>query len=82
MTTTGDMQVTARGGPWWWERRRGAVLDAGLAVVSAVECAAEGVPFAWDAGIPVAAGVLFGLLAGSVLLVRRKWPIAVVLVAV
>ncbi|MBT2414470.1 sensor histidine kinase [Streptomyces sp. ISL-12] len=82
MTTTGDMQVTARGGPWWWERRRGAVLDVGLAVVSALECAAEGVPFAWDAGIPVAAGVLFGLLAGSVLLVRRKWPIAVVLVAI
>ncbi|MFK0116354.1 sensor histidine kinase [Streptomyces sp. NPDC090994] len=82
MTTTGDMQVTARGGPWWWERRRGAVLDVGLAAVSALECAAEGVPFAWDAGIPAAAGVLFGLLAGSVLLVRRKWPIAVVLVAI
>ncbi|CAL9547604.1 hypothetical protein SUDANB145_04355 [Streptomyces sp. enrichment culture] len=82
MTTTGDMQVTARGGPWWWERRRGAVLDVGLAVVSALECAAEGIPFAWDAGIPVAAGALFGLLAGSVLLVRRKWPIAVVLVAI
>lgn len=40
-----------------------------------------GVPFARDAGIPAATGVLFGLLAGSVLVVRRKWPIAVVLVA-
>ncbi|WP_320779416.1 sensor histidine kinase [Streptomyces sp. CRN 30] len=82
MTTTGEDHVTARGGPWWWERRRGAVLDVSLAAVSAVECAVEGVPFAWDAGIPVPAGVLFGFLTGAVLLVRRKWPIAVVLVAI
>ena len=32
--------------------------------------------------MPVAAGAVFGALAGSVLLVRRKWPIAVVLVAI
>ncbi|MFJ8542851.1 histidine kinase [Streptomyces sp. NPDC093586] len=81
MTTTGEDHVPARGGPWW-DRRRGAVLDVSLAVVSAVECAAEGVPFARDAGIPWAAGVVFGLLAGSVLVVRRRWPIAVVLVAI
>ncbi|GGN37741.1 histidine kinase [Streptomyces fuscichromogenes] len=54
----------------------------GLALVSALECAAEGVPFARDAGIPVSAGIVFGLLAGSVLVLRRKWPIAVVLVAI
>ncbi|MFF5160576.1 sensor histidine kinase [Streptomyces sp. NPDC000348] len=82
MTTTGEERVTARGGPWWWDRRRGAVLDVGLAVVSALECGLEGVPFAREAGIPAAVGVVFGLLAGAVLLVRRKWPIAVVLVAV
>jgi signal transduction histidine kinase len=58
------------------------VFDSGLAVVSAAECALEGYPFAQDAGVPVAAGMLFGLLAGSVLLVRRKWPIAVVLVSI
>ncbi|GGV80832.1 histidine kinase [Streptomyces massasporeus] len=58
------------------------MFDASLAVVSALECAVEGVPFARDAGIPVAAGVVFGLLAGSVLLVRRRWPIAVVLVSI
>ncbi|MFE0370884.1 sensor histidine kinase [Streptomyces tendae] len=81
MTTTGEDHVLARGGPWWWDRRRGAVLDVSLGVVSALECAAEGVPFARDAGIPLAMGVVFGLLAGSVLVVRRKWPIAVVLVA-
>ncbi|GGW36744.1 histidine kinase [Streptomyces galilaeus] len=51
-------------------------------MVSAAECALEGYPFAQDAGVPVAAGMLFGLLAGSVLLVRRKWPIAVVLVSI
>ncbi|GGZ16459.1 histidine kinase [Streptomyces poonensis] len=58
------------------------MLDVGLALVSALECAAEGVGFARDAGLPVAVGVLFGLVAGSVLVVRRMWPVAVVLVAV
>ncbi|MER7718721.1 histidine kinase [Streptomyces flaveolus] len=82
MTTTGEDHAPARGGPWWWDRRRGAVLDVSLGAVSALECAAEGIPFARDAGIPWAAGVVFGLLAGSVLVVRRKWPIAVVLVAI
>ncbi|MER6526697.1 histidine kinase [Streptomyces sp. NPDC001508] len=82
MTTTGEDRTTAVTGPWWWARWRSALLDGGLAVLSAVECAAEGVPFARDAGIPVPAGIVFGLLAGSVLVLRRKWPIAVVLVAV
>ncbi len=79
---TGEEHATALGGPWWWARWRSAVLDVGLAVASAVECGVEGVPFARDAGIPDAAGVVFGVLAGSVLVLRRKWPIAVVLVAI
>ncbi|WP_234533374.1 sensor histidine kinase [Streptomyces shenzhenensis] len=82
MTTTGADHATALTGPWWWSRWRSAVLDVVLALVSALECAAEGVPFARDAGIPLPAGVVFGLLAGSVLVLRRKWPIAVVLVAI
>ena len=82
MTTTGEDHATVRGGPWWWTRWRSAVLDAGLAVVSAAECGAEGVRFAHDAGIPAAVGVVFGVLAGSALIVRRKWPIAVVLVSI
>ncbi|MFG3124189.1 sensor histidine kinase [Streptomyces sp. NPDC048201] len=82
MTTTGEDHTRAPTGPWWWERRRGAVLDVGLALASAAECGAEGVPFARDAGVPLWLGVVFGVLAGSVLLVRRKWPVAVVLVAV
>ncbi|MEV0241414.1 histidine kinase [Streptomyces sp. NPDC050674] len=82
MTATGEDHVTARGGPWWWARRRSAVFDVSLAVVSALECGFEGIPFARDAGLPVAAGVVFGLLAGSVLVVRRRWPIAVVLVSI
>jgi signal transduction histidine kinase len=83
MTTTGE-DHHARGltGPWWWGRWRSAVLDGGLALVSAAECGAEGIPFARDAGVPVPVGIVFGLIAGSVLLVRRKWPIAVVLVAI
>ncbi|MEU7303665.1 histidine kinase [Streptomyces sp. NPDC048304] len=82
MTTTGEEHARAGSGPWWWSRWRSAVLDGSLALVSAVECGAEGVPFARDAGIPVAVGIVFGVVAGSVLLVRRKWPIAVVLVAI
>ncbi|MEU2776607.1 histidine kinase [Streptomyces sp. NPDC007162] len=82
MTTTGADHATAVTGPWWWSRWRSAVLDGALALVSALECGAEGIPFARDAGIPLSAGIVFGLLAGSVLLLRRKWPIAVVLVAI
>ncbi|MEV5312694.1 histidine kinase [Streptomyces sp. NPDC052610] len=82
MTTTGDDHTEARSGPWWWERRRGAVLDWSLALVSALECGVEGYPFAQDAGIPTAAGVVFGVVAGSTLLVRRMWPVAVVLVSI
>ncbi|WP_420310984.1 sensor histidine kinase [Streptomyces sp. YS-B37] len=82
MTTTGEDHAAARGGPWWWTKWRSAVLDAGLAAGSAAECGAEGVRFARDAGVPVAVGVVFGVLAGSTLIVRRKWPIAVVLVSI
>ncbi|PWI16112.1 sensor histidine kinase [Streptomyces sp. Act143] len=82
MTTTGEDHAAARTGPWWWARWRTALLDIGLAFGSVLECAVEGVDFAGDAGIPVAAGVVFGVLAGAALLVRRKWPIAVVLVSI
>ncbi|MFJ2065307.1 sensor histidine kinase [Streptomyces albidoflavus] len=81
MTTTGE-EHRAAGGPWWWERRRSAVLDGGLALGSALECAVEGVGFAEGAGLPVGIGVLLGVVAGSVLVVRRRWPVAVVLVAI
>ncbi|WP_128431420.1 sensor histidine kinase [Streptomyces cyaneus] len=85
MTTTGEAHAEAPppgAGPWWWGRVRSAVLDVSLAVVSALECGGEGVRFARDAGIPEAAGVVFGVLAGSVLVLRRRWPIAVVLVSI
>ncbi|MFF1623842.1 sensor histidine kinase [Streptomyces sp. NPDC058251] len=82
MTTTGEEHTAAGTGPWWWVRWRSAVLDAGLAGASAVECAGEGIRFAHDAGLPVPVGVAFGLIAGAVLLLRRKWPIAVVLVSI
>ncbi|MFF9087295.1 sensor histidine kinase [Streptomyces sp. NPDC014991] len=82
MTTTGEYHTRALTGPWWWTRWRSAVLDGSVALVSAVECGAEGIPFARDAGVPVWVGIVFGVIAGSVLLLRRKWPIAVVLVAI
>ncbi|MGP4046521.1 sensor histidine kinase [Streptomyces sp. 2A115] len=82
MTTTGEDHSATLTGPWWWARRRSAVLDGSLALVSAVECAIEGMPFADAAGLAVPVGMIFGVVAGSVLLVRRKWPIAVVLVSI
>ncbi|MDQ0795917.1 sensor histidine kinase [Streptomyces sp. B1I3] len=85
MTATGADREAAGSttrGYWWWERRRGVALDVGLALFSALECALEGVEFAGDTGLPVPVGVVFGLVAGSVLLLRRRWPIAVVLVSI
>ncbi|MGV9313344.1 sensor histidine kinase [Streptomyces sp. NPDC003691] len=85
MTITGahqDAAGTTPRVPGWWVRRRSVALDVGLALVSAVECAFEGAQFAESTGAPSALGVLFGLLAGSVLVVRRRWPIAVVLVGI
>ncbi|MFJ6797818.1 sensor histidine kinase [Streptomyces sp. NPDC091268] len=83
MTGTGEEQDgTERDGPLWWERRRAAALDVGLGGVSAVECALEGVSFAHEAGLPVAVGVLFGIAVGVTLALRRRWPIAVVLIGI
>ncbi|MEV6313912.1 histidine kinase [Streptomyces sp. NPDC051776] len=86
MTKTGAVrEAGARGaptGPWWWARRRSMALDVVLAVISAIECAVEGVPFAGEAQVPVSAGVALGVVAGSALVLRRRWPIAVVLVSI
>ncbi|MFJ3903332.1 sensor histidine kinase [Streptomyces sp. NPDC090025] len=87
MTTSGAHQDAAGTGSaarswWWWGRRRSVALDVSLAVVSALECAFEGIGFAGKASLPVPVGVLFGLVVGSVLLLRRKWPITVVLVSI
>ncbi|WP_050799891.1 histidine kinase [Streptomyces himastatinicus] len=86
MSATGASEDTsargAPGGPWWWPRRRSMVLDIMLGVASAVECAAEGVGFAHDARMPVAFGVLLGLIVGSTLVLRRRWAIAVVLISI
>ncbi len=57
-------------------------MDVGLGLVSALECALEGVGFADRAGVPVPVGVLFGLVVGAVLVLRRRWPIVVVLVSI
>lgn len=85
MTTTGAHQdgtgTTARS-RLWWGRRRSVALDVGLGLVSAFECALEGIGFADKAALPVPVGVLFGLVVGAVLVLRRRWPIAVVLVSI
>ncbi|MFP3991954.1 histidine kinase [Streptomyces sp. E11-3] len=82
MTTTGVDHQESAGGPWWWGQRRSAALDIGLGVASAAECALEGVEFADKSGVPVAVGVTIGLLTGATLVLRRRWPVAVVLVAI
>ncbi|MCZ4125202.1 sensor histidine kinase [Streptomyces sp. H39-S7] len=88
MSTTGAHVPDDRGGgrvrpgPWWWPRRRSLVLDATLAAVSALECFVEGVSFAEKTGIEPGIGAIFGLLVGASLLLRRRWPIAVVLLAI
>ncbi|MDT0459951.1 histidine kinase [Streptomyces sp. DSM 41527] len=87
MTATGASEgVGARGapveGPWWWARRRSAALDVFLAAASAAECVAEGIGSAHEAQVPALLGVVLGLLAGPVLLVRRRWPVVVVLVSI
>ncbi|MCL2733202.1 MAG: histidine kinase [Actinomycetia bacterium] len=69
-------------GWWWWARRRSFALDAALAAVSALECAFEGATFAQKTGIATTLGALFGMLVGAVLLLRRRWPVAVVLVGI
>lgn len=81
MTSTGEVEGRA-GPPLWWVRRRDAVWDLGLGGLSALECGWEGIAFAREAGVPTAVGVLFGLLVGAVLVLRRRWPIAVVLVGI
>ncbi|MER7649300.1 MULTISPECIES: sensor histidine kinase [Streptomyces] len=86
MTATGAIEATgardAPAGPWWWPRRRSAVLDVSLAVVSTLETVVEGLDFAGDAGLPSWTGLLLGLVVGPVLLLRRRWPVAVVLVSI
>ncbi len=79
---TGEEHHAAVTGPWWWARRRSAVFDVTLAVLSSMECAKQGADFADSTGLPTMVGLVFGMLAGSVLLLRRRWPVAVVLVGI
>ena len=86
MTTTGEVAETGGravpAGPWWWTGRRSMWFDVALAIASAGECAVEGVFFADETGVPAALGAVLGLAAGSTLLLRRRWAVAVVLVSV
>ncbi|MFJ7208810.1 sensor histidine kinase [Streptomyces sp. NPDC098789] len=84
MTLTGEERGGAgRDGPlWWWERPREAALDVGLGVLSAAECGFEGIAFARETGTPPVLGVLLGVLVGGALVARRRWPVAVVVLAI
>ncbi|MEV7603396.1 histidine kinase [Kitasatospora sp. NPDC089797] len=68
---------------WWWERRRSALLDIGLALLAAVECSVSTISFL-SARMHVtllgAVGIaVLGTLAGGSLVVRRRWPAVPVL---
>ncbi|SEG35762.1 Signal transduction histidine kinase [Actinacidiphila yanglinensis] len=69
-------------GLWWWTRRRSVALDVSLAAASALEASFEGATFAARIGVVTWLGALLGLLVGAVLVLRRRWPIAVVLVGI
>ncbi|MFJ8044454.1 sensor histidine kinase [Kitasatospora sp. NPDC096147] len=77
------------GGPgrslWWWGRRRSVVLDVGLALLAALECAVGAYAtavqkFHWDTPWGVATAAL-GALCGASLVVRRRWPAVPVVLA-
>ncbi|MFJ5923100.1 sensor histidine kinase [Kitasatospora sp. NPDC092948] len=72
-------------GLWWWARRRSAVLDVGLALAAAAECAAGAYGLIQvRLGLGLAAAVIavvLGALAGLSLVVRRRWPALPVVVA-
>lgn len=86
MSETGDEVLTRAPegppGPLWWTRRRGAALDVTLALLAMVECAIQGRIFAAEADIPALAGIVLGACAGASLVLRRSFPVAVVLVSI
>ncbi|MGP3971796.1 sensor histidine kinase [Streptomyces sp. 6N223] len=66
----------------WWRQRRSVVLDVALALLSAAECGAQAVGFADRTGLPVGPVLVLGIVAGSTLVVRRQWPLAVMMVSI
>ncbi len=85
MSKSPGERVRGRSSFLWWQRRRSALLDAGLAAAAALECAASSVTYiggrihlnlAAELGI-----ALFGALVGASLVVRRRWPAVPVVVA-
>lgn len=58
------------------------LLDIALAMASGLECLVEGVSLGHKTGISPGLAGLFGLVVGFSLLVRRRWPVAVVLIAI
>ena len=61
-----------------WARRRSMWFDLGVTALAAAECMVSSASFASKQGVGVAGSALvgvFGLLAGSTLLVRRRWPL-------
>ncbi|NYI05990.1 sensor histidine kinase [Allostreptomyces psammosilenae] len=68
---------------WWWRHRRSVALDVLLALASAAECAGDALLRSGRAGAGDDwAWAVLAALVGSLLVVRRRWPVAVALVAV
>ncbi|MDT0319605.1 sensor histidine kinase [Streptomyces millisiae] len=66
----------------WWTRRRSVVVDVGIALVAVGEALARGFSFAAMTGLPAALVVLPLALASASVVLRRRYPVAVVLVAI
>ncbi|RBM08965.1 sensor histidine kinase [Streptomyces sp. PT12] len=83
MKATGAAETSERGFRLlWWTRRRSVLLDGALALASAAECGGQGVVFAGRTGLPVWLVVVPCALAGLALIVRRRWPLAVILLSI
>ncbi|GAA1914855.1 histidine kinase [Streptomyces sodiiphilus] len=82
MSEAGAAGKGRESGLLWWPRRRSVVLDSALALVSGVECVLQAAAFADRTGLPSGPLALLGALAGLTLLVRRRRPLAVLLVAI
>ncbi|MHA6762542.1 sensor histidine kinase [Streptacidiphilus sp. PAMC 29251] len=67
-----------------WARRRSMWFDLGVTALAAAECMVSSMSFASKQGVGLPGVLLlglFGLLAGSTLLVRRRWPLVPVAAA-
>ncbi|TDC61478.1 histidine kinase, partial [Streptomyces hainanensis] len=83
MNETGAGGTTAEGFRlWWWTRRRSVLVDVVIALISMGECIARGFSFATMTGLPAPLVVVPLAVAGGSVVLRRRYPVAVILVSI